>query len=361
MQPMGKVSIAVISCGGTIGMEPSKNNGLLEPKKSIDEILGEVNLSSLADKINISPENKIELFKLDSSNLNPTHWKKLIDTIEALQNQCDGIVVFHGTDTMAYSATASGLALATKIKVPVIFTGAQKPIGETGDDARSNVERAFLVLDRAIRDGTKECMVFFGDSAYRGVNSKKINEAGFKAFESPAADPLYITDGIEIKAGWLTRKEQDVSESRKRIGVELRNEFADGIITLSVVPGLEGDSLIALAERDTTKVIILKSLGVGCVPGLEGKFDLVTPIKKIVNDFGKPIIVISPFIGGDINMNVYAVSELARKAGAIGAGKMTEEAVSVKSRLILAQPEFSELQSFKKALLTDFAGETGAI
>lgn len=352
-----KLNFAVISCGGTIGMEPSEDGKGLTPKKSIDDILGEVNLSSLTGRMEIPPENKRELFKLDSSNLNPEHWKQLIREIEVLQEKCDGIIIFHGTDTMAYSATATGLVLAGKIKVPIIFTGSQKRIGETGNDAKSNVERSFLVLDKAARDGVKECMIFFGDKTLRGTNSRKRSEADFEGFETPGTRPLYVTDGMGVRSTWPARTEKDVTASRDRIGVDIRNEFSRGVVIVSVVPGLEADTLMAIAERDTTKAIILRSLGVGIIPALEGDFDLIKPVRRIIRELGKPVILASSFVGGDTNMDVYEVSAAAKEAGVIDAGKMTEEAVLVKTRLILAQPEWQAQEAFRKVFRTEFAGE----
>lgn len=357
-----KLNFAVISCGGTIGMEPSKDGRGLTPKKTIDDILREVNLSALNGKMEVPLDNKIELFKLDSSNLNPEHWRQIIGAVEKLQDQSDGIIIFHGTDTMSYSATAIGLVLAGRIKVPIIFTGAQKPIGETGNDAKSNVERTFLVLDKAARDGVSECMVFFGDEAYRGVNTRKRSESEFRGFESPSIRPLYVTDGMGVKATWPARTEKDVLASQQRIGIDLQNDFARGVVIVSVVPGLEADTLMAIAERDATRAIILRSLGVGNIPALEGEFDLIKPVEKIVKELGKPVIIASPFIGGDTNMDVYELSARAKEAGVIDAGKMTEEATLVKTRLLLAQPEFSHSrETFRRSLVIDFAGETGAL
>lgn len=356
-----KFNFAVISCGGTITMMPDAN-GVLEPKKTINEILADANLQDLLGKVDIAPKNREELFKLDSTNLNPEHWKQLITSIERLQDTCDGILVFHGTDTMAFSATAVGLALSQRLKVPIVFTGAQSPIAETGSDARSNVERSLLVLDRAARAGVVECMLFFGDEAYRGVNSRKRSEADFRGFESPSVQPLFVTDGLGVKATWPARKASDVERSKDEIGVNLKNEFSKGVISVSVVPGLEADVLMAIAERESTRAIILNSLGVGNIPSLDGEFNLIPTVSRTVHDLGKPVIITSPFVGGDTNMDVYLPGTRAKEAGAIGAGRMTAEATLVKTRLLLAQPEFSGSQeAFKKALATDFAGETGSL
>ncbi len=356
-----KLRFAVISCGGTILMEPN-GKGVLVPIKTIHDLLSEVNLSVLKDKVHISLEKRMEIFKEDSANLNQEHWKQIVEVIEKTQDECDGILVFHGTDTMAYSATATGLVLAPKMKVPIIFTGSQVSNGNTGSDAKVNVERSLLVLYQAAAEGVRECMLFFGEEAYRGVNSRKRSETDFKGFESPSVRSLYITGGLGVKPMWPTRNAADVARTKKRIGIKLRNDFAGGVVVLSAIPGLEASILLALAELDTTKAIILHSLGAGNIPAMEGKYNLIPAIKKITQQLNKPVIVASPFVGGSTNMDLYLPGTLAKKAGAINAGKMTAEATVVKTRLLLAQPEFNKSQkAFGKALAMDFAGETGIV
>lgn len=331
--------------------------GALEPKKKIKDVLALVNLNDFKKGILISPENTVELFKFDSSNLNQQHWVQIVDCIEKLQETCDGILVFHGTDTMAYSATAVGLALCQKLKVPVIFTGAQKPIGESGSDAASNVERSVAVLDEAIKEEIAESMIFFDDQAFRGVNARKRSESEFAAFESPNYKPLFTVDGMGVRVGMLGRKVDDVKKTKIKIGITLRNNFANGIIPLSIVPGLEPEALVAIAERDFCSAIILNSLGIGNVPS-EGKYSVVWAINQIVHKLKKLVIITSPFVGGSVSMGVYLPGKLAMEAGAIDAGSMTAEATLVKTRLLLAHPEFgTSAGEFKKALLLNFAGE----
>ncbi|MFH1833112.1 MAG: asparaginase domain-containing protein [Candidatus Levyibacteriota bacterium] len=357
---MSKLQIGIISCGGTIVMEKGIK-GALEPKKKIKDVLDTVNLAELKKEISILPENCIELFILDSSNLNQSHWVRIIDAVRNLQNKCDGILIFHGTDTMAYSATAVGLALCQKLKVSVVFTGSQKPIGELGSDAISNVERSMLVLKEAVTEGVLESMVFFDDQAFRSVNTRKRSESEFAAFESPNYRPLFTVDGMGVKIGILGRKLEDIKNSKNKIKVELKNAFANGIIPLSVVPGLEPGALEAIAEKDFCRVLILNSFGVGNVPS-EGKYSVVNAIDKIVHKLKKIVIVTSPFVGGNVDMNVYLPGKLAMEAGAIDAGSMTAEAALVKTRLLLAHPEFGiSVPEFKKALLANFAGENPSV
>jgi L-asparaginase len=356
---MKKLKIGIISCGGTILMERGKS-GALEPTKPVSSVLSAINLKDVSEHITIPKAYIKELFRLDSTNVNQIHWKLIINAIEEMQKVCDGILIFHGTDTMAYSATAVGLVLSQRLKVPVVFTGSQKPIGETGSDAIPNVERSLLVLEKAVHEGILECMIFFGHEAYRGVNSRKRSEAQFEAFESPNYRPLFVVDGMGVRVGLVGRKRVDVERSKKKIKVTLRNEFANGIVPLSVVPGLEPETILSIARQDFCKVIVLNSLGVGNIPS-DGKYNFAPAIEYITERLDKLVVVTSPFVGGDVDMNVYVPGKLAMKAGAINAGSMTPEATLVKIRLLFAHPEFSNSKdAFRKALLSNFAGENAS-
>lgn len=352
---MKQHTFAIISCGGTITMEPG-SKGALEPKKTINQVISNLNLSTIKN-ITIPTELRVELIKLDSADLNHTHWSQIITTIESLQDKCDGILVLHGTDTMSYSATATGLALAQKLTVPIIFTGSQSSMQETGNDALPNIERSLLILERAARDGVIECMVFFGDKAYRGVNSRKRSESEYNAFESPSVHPLYLTTGLGIKVNFKGRTAKNVEQSQKKIPFAIQNTFADGVIVLSIIPGLEAETLLALAKQQNTKALILNSLGAGNIPALPGKFNLIPTLLTIIHELKKPVIVASPFVGGSTNMEAYLPGLLAKETGVINAGKMTAEATVVKTRLLLAQPGFS-FDKIHETLQLDFAGET---
>jgi len=156
------------------------------------------------------------------------------------------------------------------------------------------------------------------------------------------------------------RTASDIELSKKLIP-DLQNNFSDGVVVLSVIPGLEADFLTSVAENKTVKAIILNSLGAGNIPAFRGKYNLIPPIIKVIERLKKPVIIASPFVGGSTNMDVYLPGRLVKEAGAISAGKMTAEATVVKTRLLLAQPEYANsFEKFEKAIATDFAGETAS-
>jgi L-asparaginase/Glu-tRNA(Gln) amidotransferase subunit D len=164
---------------------------------------------------------------------------------------------------------------------------------------------------------------------------------------------------------WPRRTIADVERVRKELGVEIVNAFSDGVVVVSAVPGLEADMLQETVESKKTRAIILTSLGVGNVPSLpdfDGKYNLIPVISRATKELGKPVIITSPFVGGDTNLGVYEPGEQAKLAGAIDAGKMTAEATLVKTRLLLAQSQFgSSVPAFQRGFTTDFAGETGKL
>ena len=129
--------------------------------------------------------------------------------------------------------------------------------------------------------------LFFGDKAYRGVNSRKRSEAEYNAFESPSIHPLYITTGLGVKRNFKGRTAKDIAHSQKIIPFTIHNAFSDGVVVLTIIPGLEAEILLALAQQKTTKAIILNSLGAGNIPALPGRFNLIPALLTIIHELKK--------------------------------------------------------------------------
>ena len=135
-----KKKVIILGFGGTIAMIPDEQ-GTLRPAKSIEEMLAIV--PSLGEIADITVK---QIINLDSTNLNPSHWTLLIDEIAAIYDQYDGIIVTHGTDTMAYTSSAVSFALGRGLNKPIVFTGSQLPLVEFGSDARFNLENSLKVV-----------------------------------------------------------------------------------------------------------------------------------------------------------------------------------------------------------------------
>lgn len=336
-----KPKILIIGHGGTIAMTPSPKG--LVATKSTGELLEMVpTLSDLAD---------IELKQfdnIDSTNVNPNHWTSLIKEIAAQARNYDGIIITHGTDTMAYTATALSLGLGEGLKIPIILTGSQLPMGSFPTDARINLERAMFTLTEAIRKNVAEVMIVFADVVLRGNRSIKISESSFNAFESPAFPHLADLSATGVKFSPHTKIRNDDAE------LDIRPEFDDGIVTIELVPGLRPSLLRSIIENDECHGILLKSLGAGNVPNLE-EYSVI-PVIKYATSLNIPVILTTKFVGGVVLAGYYEVNQTALDAGAIATNDLTDVAAQVKFMWALAQGirSSSELDRF---INTDIVGE----
>ena len=181
---MRKNKIVILGCGGTIAMIPDEKTGVLRPAQTVTEIVEMV--PKIKDLVDVELE---QLWNVDSTELTPNNWSVLTTKIADLLERYDGAVVTHGTDTMAYSATAVSLGLGKGLKKPVIFTGSQLPLTSFRTDAVTNLEEAVNAIDLAINNHVAEVMVAFDRFIFRGNRTVKVSEARFGAFNSPAYPP----------------------------------------------------------------------------------------------------------------------------------------------------------------------------
>lgn len=187
-----KKKIKILGLGGTITMIPDPSTGVLKPAKNVKEIS---NLIPFLGKIGDITFQEIE--NIDSTNINPNHWTKLAKKVAEIYQDCDGIIITHGTDTMAYTASALSLALGRGLKISVVFTGSQLPLVACGTDARFNLESAVKTIIQASNENIAEVMIVFSDRVLRANRTIKTSEAKFPAFDSPAFPHL-----AEITAHW---------------------------------------------------------------------------------------------------------------------------------------------------------------
>lgn len=324
-------------------MVPDKA-GVLKPAKDIKEILEIVPTLKEFAKLTL---NQIE--NRDSTNINPNHWSRLALEISKIHNEVDGIIITHGTDTMAYTASAISLALSRGLKIPIVFTGSQLPLMAFGTDARFNLENSMKVIVEAIKADINEVMIVFSDKVFRANRAIKISESRFPAYDSPAIIPLaeITAIGVEFSSHVLKRD--------KNISFELRNNFSRGILAIDLVPGLNPEILMAVLESGKCHGLLLKSLGAGNVP-FEDEYSLIPLIKNAITKYKIPVLVSTKFIGGRTNLNIYEPGKLALDAGAIPTGDMTDVMSQVKFMWALGQG-YNDLKELQKVISTDFVGE----
>ncbi|MDP3733551.1 MAG: asparaginase [Candidatus Daviesbacteria bacterium] len=349
-----KPRITIIGHGGTIGMvetEVSPGQIVLMPAKNAKELLTQTSLDTQesADYTLIDFENE------DSTNLNPNHWIKLAKKIKELQDsgKVDGIIVTHGTDTMAYNAGACSLALGHFLKIPVIFTGSQKPISQSGSDGQINLEDSVSTVVRSIELHLNRVMVVFNRKIILGARAMKINESRFDAFDSPAFSVLgeITAQGVQFGPAALT-----ITNGRKKTGPFLA-DFNFKTVTIELSPGLDPQLVMAILKTGKCDGLILKSFGAGNVPDKFEGFSLIPLIKEASQKYKIPILVSTQFVGGSTHMDVYGPGQNAINAGAIPTGDMTHIMSQVKLMWLLAQKEYQNLDKLKKGVIKNFIDE----
>lgn len=308
-------------------------DGMLAPAGNAEELFLMVpGIKSLADF-----DFKF-LVDIDSTDMHPGIWSKLARIIYENYNTCDGFVIAHGTDTMAYTASALSFALQNLNK-PIVLTGAQKPIIDLASDALNNLINAAKV---ALLDVPEVCIVF-GNRILRGNRSQKISEKNLNAFRSPVALPL----------GCVALEPEAVAERVLRgNGGQLRfcPDFENQIVSFQIFPGLN-KKYIELAIDSGCKGIILNSYGAGNVPN--GENSLIPAIKK-ATDKKIPAVLTTQCVEGSVRI-IYEAGSAAVSAGAISAFDMTSEATTAKLMWVLAQTK--NLAEIKKMMQTNYCGE----
>ena len=284
------------------------------------------------DFLSIAPElseiatiDFVPLMNKDSTNVNHRDWATFSEAIhKRLHDGYDGFVVAHGTDTMHFSASAVGFALGHGLPCPVVFTGAQTIPEVRHGDARVNLIRACKV---ALED-IGEVVISFGDYIFRGCRAQKKDEASFDAFESPAQFPLgFIRENIVLSP---------LVQGRVRLVARpVQSSFADGVLQISLIPGLQADLIQPSVESDACKGLILQSFGAGNVPNF-GEYSFIDLISKCQVS-GKPVIVTSQFPANSTLHSSYAPGRRAVEAGAIPTSNMTSSCAVAKFRWAIAQ------------------------
>ncbi len=320
------------------------SSGVLCPAKSIEEMLAIV--PTLGEVADLTVK---QIVNLDSTNLNPHHWVTLIDAISSEIESYDGILVTHGTDTMAYTSCAVSLAFGRGLKKPIVFTGSQLPLVGYGTDARFNLENALKVVVEASNENIAEVMIVFGDRILRGNRSIKTSESKFNAFDTPAIPNLGIITATGVSFGPLVLK---VDPSVK---LEIKKNFSEGVLAIELYPGIQPEVIMPSIESGLCKALLLKSLGAGNVPS-EEPYSLLTLIKYATEKINIPVLVSTKFTGGNTHMEIYEPGKMALDAGAIPTGDLTDVAAQVKCMWALDVWGKSK-EEFKKIMREDIVGE----
>ena len=312
-----KKKVLMLFCGGTIAMMPDEKTGALKPAKSAKELLDLV--PKVRELIDLDVK---ELFNIDSTEVNQTHWQQIIKEIYDNYDKYEGFVITHGTDTMVDSGSAIALAFGKSLTKPIVMTGSQTHIGAIGTDAKFNLENVF----RVVCHNVPEVMISFGHYILRAVRTQKRHESDYNAFHSPNQLPL---GNIRSEITWnpIIRK---VSPTQ---ALSLQNNFETDILTVKVNAGLSEKLVEKIIDEGIVKGIVFESLGAGNIPS-----KYINSIKKATSK-NIPCLIASPFIGGSTHATTYELGYEALQAGAIETHDMTATAIYIKLMWCLAQIE----------------------
>ncbi len=318
-----KSNVMIIYTGGTFGMAHDAN-GVLVP---FDFALILEHLPTLR---NLFLELTVISFNLpiDSSNIQPTHWQTIAKIIFENYNAHDGFVVLHGTDTMAFTASALSFMLPGLTK-PVIFTGAQLPISEPRSDARENLITA-LEIAAAKHEGKAiipEVCIYFGNELLRGNRSKKTESMHFDAFQSENYPPL-AKAGVKIEYDYGAIHKPSGNDSLK-----LLDKLDPSIAILKLFPGITQATVRAVLTSENLKAVVLETYGSGNAPTASWFTDLLkTAIHKSII-----ILNISQCPGGMVVQGKYETSRVLQQMGVLSGGDMTTEAAVTKLMVLLGE------------------------
>jgi len=280
------------------------------------------------------------LCNLDSSDLGPEEWSAIADEVAAARESHDGVVIIHGTDTMAYTAAALSYSLVG-LDRPVILTGSQRPLAEVRSDARRNLVDA---VDLARRD-LPEVGIAFDGHLWRGNRAKKGDAWSYRAFTSPHCPPLARL-GLDVEVATHVRRPTEP------FAVDAR--FDPRVVSALVTPGLDPAALVRLAEGSLG--LVLAAFGVGTAPRRIRPIELA--VRALV-DAGVTVLVVTQAQSGTVDLSLYENGAALRDAGAIAGADMTLEAAVVK--LMAACARFDDLDARRAWIERDVAGERGSI
>jgi len=311
-----QINILIIYTGGTIGMVRDKETGSLHP----------VNGSELYEHIPIlgKLDYGIEFYSfdplLDSSNMNPQHWVELVSVIEKNYEKYDGFVVLHGSDTMAYTASALSFMLENLNK-PVILTGSQLPLGMIRSDGRENLVTAIEIAAAQLDETpiVPEVAIYFENKLLRGNRTFKYNAENFGAFKSGNYQPLAEV-GVNIKFNHNSILKPNFKTLKAHTSLD------NNITILKLFPGISPESVKAQLEIKGLKAVILETYGAGNAMTDEWFLRQISQAVEI----GIIVLNVTQCKAGSVEIGKYHTSQELGNIGVISGSDITTESAVAK-------------------------------
>ncbi|MFZ9586000.1 MAG: asparaginase [Crocinitomicaceae bacterium] len=332
--------ILLIYTGGTIGMIKNPHSGELESFnfKHIHDHVPELN------RLNVAIESISFDEPIDSSEMNLTHWRLMSELVDKHYQEYDGFVILHGSDTMAFSASALSFMLQG-LKKPIVFTGSQLPIGTIRTDGKENLITAIEIAGMKDENGEamlQEVAVYFEYSLYRGNRSAKISANQFEAFQSPNY-PELAKAGVQIE--WQKDRLFRTSLPEFKAFHSLNNSVA----LIRLFPGMNFEFYQGIFKDDRVQAIVLETYGAGNAPS-----DVL--FQSLVSSFisrGGIVLNITQCGSGAVQQGAYQTSSFFERIGVISGRNLTSEAAVTKLMHLLGQ----ESDNVREKLQVSLVGE----
>ena len=316
------ISILIIYTGGTIGMVNDPVTGTLVPI-DFKHISGQVpELQRFGFNLETITFDPV----IDSSDVSPDTWIRIANTISEEYDHFDGFVVLHGTDTMSYSASALSFMLSG-LEKPVIFTGAQLPIGVLRTDGKENLITA-IEIAAACENGlplVPEVCIYFENKLLRGNRTIKFSAEHFNAFTSPNLPPL-AEAGLQIRYNRNLIRYPTV-----RRPLKVSAGFDTGVAVLRLFPGIGQEVVRSMLRTNGLHGLILETYGTGNAPTLDW---FLEEIRSFIAE-GGIVLNVTQCQAGSVEMGLYETSAGLRTAGVISGGDITTEAAVTKMMVLL--------------------------
>lgn len=346
-----KGGIAILGCGGTIASKIEYKTGAVYPSITPKE------LRTAFPDLEKWPIHSKPVFSLFSDDMNAYHWRLLADEVEKeMKSGSKGVVVMHGTDTMAYTSAALSFMLQ-KLPAPVVFVGSQRSSDRPSSENKMNLMNAVFSASQDLGE-VAVCMHANTNDDYchlhRGTRVRKMHTSRRDAFRSVNSSPLFAVD-------YRTKRFEALGEHmpRSKGGLVAKKSLNDNVALMYVHPNIKPKLISGLDSYDG---VVLMGTGLGHVPVNPFQDKTVKSIYKPITELiqsGIPVVMSSQTIYGRLCMRVYTNGRLLRDAGVIGDGAdWTPETAYVKLCWVLGQTK--KMKEIEKLMMTNMVGETSS-